>query len=170
MIDQLYKQISQLQEDYETIIINNNGEITEEANLIEAKIIDLLSSEKDNVDNLYYLKLSLESDMEKYLTLKEQIEKLIQKQQKRIDNIRYYIADIMIKNNKDKLVGNLCSIKWRTTTGLKIIDKDVIPQEYKKVSYTIDKTAIKKLIEQGQQIQGTELIKQNTVTFYSRGK
>ncbi len=169
-IENLYNKIKQLQEDYETVIMQNNGEITPEADDIEKQMDLLIQSEAENVDSLYFLKESLESDITKLLDFKTQIMNLIANKSNRLDYIKNVIAKVMNQNGKEKLVGTLCSISKRLQTNVKILDKDIIPNDYKKITYTINNTLLKKELEEGKAIDGVSLEKTETVTFYKRGK
>lgn len=167
-LTELYDNIQQLQEKYFEIVDANNGEITPEAEELEKQINSLISEKVKNVDEIYYMKMSFEKDIEMLQKLKQQITNKIRQKEEYFEKIKKFIAKIM---TEDKLVGNFCSIKKRIAEELVITDKDKIPDEffYEKVTKELNKNALKSALY-NHNIEGAKLNKQFTITIYERGK
>jgi len=171
LIEKLYNEIADLQKEYLRIVEENNGEITKEAEEIEANIEWLLESKYDSADEIFYLKESFDNEIKTLKNIKEQIDNRIKTKERLFENIKRYIANAMIDHNEEKIEGNLCSIKVRKKQDIQIIDKDKIPEEFfiEKVSMVLnERLLIEKLYQE--YIEGVKLNKYNTITIYKRGK
>lgn len=194
-LEKLFNKINELQEKYEGIIIEANGEITPEADQIEYEISALLDSSLEEVDSLYYLQISLQKEIEKFKEIKEQISNRINTYNKRLDKIKELIAKVMKHNQLTKLEGELCSISLKEKVDLVIGDPLKVPVNYrnyqfnnidardytdivelipdlaKVAKWTLKETEIKKdmIEDEEMKIESCDLSRTNYVTFYKRG-
>jgi hypothetical protein len=170
-LEKLYLKINELYQDYYDIIEVNQGEITEEALKKEEEIEFLMENSLESVDEFYYIKGQIESEMDFLISLKDQMINKIKLLDNKLEKTKELIAKVMINNDLTKLEGSLCSIKARVSNELIIKDKEQIPTEYwkERVVKELDKTRIKNTILDNVSIEGAEVKKVNTITFYKRG-
>jgi len=172
-LENMFTKVKQLEEDYIELITENKGVITPEAEIIEEEIEKILHNKLDNVDELYYLKVSYETELAKLKDLELSYTKSIKKMEASYDNLKRMIGKIMEYNGKSKLEGVLCSIKRRTAEDLVITNKALIPKEFYTVKTVeeLNKTLLKQnLREVANNIEGAELKEYETITFYQRGR
>lgn len=84
----------------------------------------------------------------------------LQKQSlKRAENLEKYISYSMTKNGIDKIETDIAVISFRKSETTDILDEKLIPIEFKKIKTveSIDKTAIKKAIKDGQEVAGATI-------------
>ena len=55
------------------------------------------------------------------------------------------------------------AISWRESTATEILNENLIPQDYHKISVSYDKTAIKKAINSGVEVPGALIVKKQNI-------
>lgn len=152
-IAERYKNIEELSE------LVNSGELELEMlqfalNEIEGELIEKLT----NITNLIK---KLDGELLIIKNEKERLDKREKTTKKTIENLKDYIFNSMKYVNSKKLSNGLNT--WtiaKCPKFVKIIDESVIDSSYKieKLTISIDKRKIKEDIENGQVVQGAELI------------
>jgi hypothetical protein len=76
----------------------------------------------------------------------------------RADSLTMALKGIMLATGQEKIPHPLATVSMRQgSTRVLIVDENAIPTQLCKVTKTPDKTAIKKLLEAGENIEGAEL-------------
>ena len=145
--------------------VDENGEITD-ADLI-SKLEELKQARETKLENiaLYAKNLAVEAS-----AIKDE-ENALADRRKRLEGKCERLKGILINAMKADGSRKLFSPKFeaviRESKKTEIIDESLIPQEYlkTKITYTPDKTAIKKAIEEGKQVAGAEVVDNATITI-----
>ena len=170
----LYDIDQQLQILEEYMIDPETGEMLDE-NEFNKKFdeIQMALNEKIESTMLFYKSLTSESDAikaeEKNLAQRRKVkEVLAERLKKRIDNyITHQFTDDdgnvdIVSLNKYKFETSRLKLSYRKSESVDVPDATLVPQQYQKVKteITADKTAIKKAIKSGENIQGATLVTQ----------
>lgn len=75
------------------------------------------------------------------------------------DRVKAYITQACEMTGTESIKGTFANITFRTSKQTIIDDADILPAEYvtQKTTYTPNKTAIKKAIEEGKEVQGAHI-------------
>ena len=138
-----------------------------------------LESEREEIDQEFYtetmeyLKEELNhksSNIIKYLSnldgealaIKSEIDRLTKAKkarEKKSESLKNYLTNVMIGLDKSKIETDLGTYGIRRSTALKILDMNLIPEEYlkRKEEFYVDKRELTNLIKGGESIQGALL-------------
>lgn len=137
-------------------IEENEGEVSEEM-LEELQINE--EEFEDKIDN--YLAV-----IRNYKSREESISKEIRRLQSRkssvsktIDRLRETIQTSMELRSMDKYKSDLFTVFFRETESVDDSQAEKIPEEYQKVKVSLDKAAIKKALQAGEEFDGIVLAK-----------
>lgn len=85
--------------------------------------------------------------------------------EKKLDSIKQYITDCCDIAGVSKVKTALCEISFRKSESVSITDLDRVPAEYKRVKTTVeaDKTALKKVLKDGIEIDGAVLVESKNI-------
>lgn len=157
----------ELQEKFEEIVNANEGEITNEAEQILNQLEQMFTG---TADELFLMGNYYETEIEKIENIINQYQNYKKKIENRYQHYKNIIADIIHRTGKEKLEGNICSVKIRVKEILDI-KKANLPKEYlmEKVEMVPDKKRIEDEVRNGKHIEGVKYARFNTVTFYKRG-
>lgn len=153
----------------EAILDRLFSEVDEETGEVKPEILEELDQmQEERVNKLEaigcFIK-NLEADAK---AIKEEIDNLKKRaeaKQKKADRLREYVANNILSNDETKIETARICLSFRTSKQVSILDDAKIPKEYltEKVSYSPDKTAIKKAIEAGKIVEGCELIEKKNL-------
>ena len=73
------------------------------------------------------------------------------------ENLENLLTKGMEVAGKDKIERVECRITFRTSSAVVIADESMIPDDYMVIKKSVDKTALKKAIEAGKQIDGAAI-------------
>lgn len=91
-------------------------------------------------------------------------EKNLAERRRIIDNKAARMAEYISKNlNGEKFSTSKVNITWRKSKQVVIEDEMAIPDEYKKITATANKTAISKALKSGAIVPGATLIEKNNI-------
>ena len=139
------------------------------------KIVDMETGEVVTVDNLENLQLVKEEKLEGcavvYKELKADAEalaneiKTLQERKARLVKKQDWLADYMSAAlNGEKLKTAKCSISYRKSESVELVGELTdVPAEYCRTKVELDKTAVKKAIKEGNEVNGCRLVAKQTV-------
>lgn len=106
-----------------------------------------------------YIK-NLTADVEALKTERDKLNNRIIAKENKIERLKEYVAESLKKSNDDKFETARVVYSFRRSEKLEIVDTKKIPQQYFKtrIDTTPDKTAIKKAIKNGEQIDGAKIV------------
>jgi len=139
----------------------DTGELIDNSDDIKDLMKEINQNIETKLDNIEFIKAEYSSNID---NIKKEISRLQARQKsflKKIESLKDLQKYLM---NGDKFETSLYSYGFRKSKQVEIIDDTLIDTEYlkEKVTYTIDKTKIKKAIESGIDVIGAEVIeKQN---------
>lgn len=134
---------------------------------ISDKFVSLWDKFEEKAENtIKYIK-SLEAEAK---AIKEERDRLYKKEKavkNKIESIRDLLHYTMRSMQLDKVKTNIANVHTRTTNKVDIYDEDQIPQEYKKekVTISIDKKAIKKMIEDWVEVHWARIIVNESISI-----
>ncbi|MGL5960558.1 MAG: siphovirus Gp157 family protein [Cetobacterium sp.] len=106
-----------------------------------------------------------ESDVEQIKTEAKRLSELAKRKEKKIDNLKKYVALCLEVMGTKKIETNLGNISIRKSIST-VIDEKVLDKKYAVVEqvYKFNKTEIKKLLETGEVIEGAKLVENSNIT------
>jgi len=156
----LYK----LAEDLETAYQLLSESVDEETGEINPEALDLLieckTSFEDKIAGLAEFIKRLKADYEAYKAEETRLCKYKKATEKKIDWLKGYIRDNIVKFGRDKLETTSCKVCLGTSSAVNVFCENEIPVEYKTIEETvkIDKKAISQAIKSGVEIPGAEIV------------
>lgn len=135
-----------------------NAETAEDMQALEDTISSIADAIEVKGENYAKLMVSLKSDND---GIEKEIKRL-QKAQKANKTLMEKLVgnmDASLKlQEKDKLkCGTFTFFYRKTPPSVRVLNDDLVPQDYKKIEYKIDKNAIKDAINKGNKVDGVEL-------------
>lgn len=145
------------------VLKNEDGELTPEEYQEQGQALALELQNKGTSTQGYILQEETEIK-----GIKEQIARLneyYKAREKRLDNIKQRVKDTLESLEIQKLETSIGVISIaKCPASVEIYDEALIPAEYKKekVVESVDKTAIKEALKNGQDVQGARLVEDKT--------
>lgn len=135
----------------------------ETGELFDPEAFEQLQLEKtEKIENLACWVKNLEAYADALNNEKKSIGEKLTKVKNRIDGIKRYMSDNFAG---EKLQTGKVSVGWRSSESVEVSEIEKIPKQYLtfKVVIEPDKTAIKKAIKDGAEIEGCELVKKQNI-------
>ena len=137
------------------------GEVIPIEEILKEEIGNLQGAKEEKLENIEYLKRDNKSKIE---ALNEEIKRL-QNRKKSLEKTNENLSNLQnILLAGEKLKTTKFTFSYRKSKSVEIKELDLIPDDYKKVTYTADKTKIKKAIEAGEFIQGAEIVEKKSLS------
>ena len=136
------------------------GEIIPVEEILKDEIERLQGEKVTKLENIEYLKRDNKSKID---TLVDEIKRL-QGRKKSFENANDNLTklqDYLLQG--EKLKTDKFTFSYRKSKSVEIIDEDLIPDEYKKIEYKVDKMKLKKALEEVK-IQGAELVEKKSLS------
>ena len=155
---ELKAEYEQLMEKIEQYAYENEGLIPDN---IDAMLSEIEEDHHDKMVSCACLVKNLESDS---LALKKEEDALASRRRaisKRADAVKKYMSAYAIEG--EKINDPRAVISCRESTATEIINENLIPQDYHKISVSYDKTAIKKAIKAGVEVPGALIVKKQNL-------
>ena len=85
--------------------------------------------------------------------------------ERKADNLKKYLTSCLDAVNRDKLETARAKVSFRKSIQVSIADEAVLPADFKVETVTVkpDKTAIKKAIQSGQEVNGASLVENRNI-------
>lgn len=147
----------ELAENYnELLALLDNEEATAE------ELADTLDGINDaievKVDNICRVRKYLEGKVEVYKAEAKRLTALAKQAENNDDSMKNYLDEQLKRMNIKKMDTELFKLSYRKSDSVNVIDLDAVPEEYKRITIALDKTAIKKAIKDGKTVNGAELV------------
>lgn len=147
----------ELAENYnELLALLDNEEATAE------ELADTLDGINDaievKVDNICRMRKYLEGKVEVYKAEAKRLTALAKQDENNADSMKNYLDEQLKRMNIKKMDTELFKLSYRKSDSVNVIDLDAVPEEYKRITIALDKTAIKKAIKDGKTVNGAELV------------
>jgi DNA repair exonuclease SbcCD ATPase subunit len=136
------------------------GEIIPVEEILKEEIEKLEGEKIEKLENIEYLKRDNKSKID---TLADEIKRL-QGRKKSFENANDNLTklqDYLLQG--EKLKTDKFTFSYRKSKAVEIINEDLIPDEYKKIEYKVDKMKLKKALE-NTKIQEAELVEKKSLS------
>jgi seryl-tRNA synthetase len=133
------------------------GEIDEQK---AAEYLEQLHIERNaKIENIALYIKNLDADAEKIKEEEKNLKARRESKEKKAERLREYLKSSMLTFGEPKFETARVALSFRTSKSVVIDDMEKLDKKYiqEKVSYTADKTAIKKAIASGEVIEGARL-------------
>jgi len=136
------------------------GEVIPVEEILKEEIEKLNGEKVTKLENIEYLKRDNKSKIE---ALSEEIKRLqarkksFEKANENLAKLQYYLLQ------GEKLKTDKFTFSYRKSKAVEITNEDLIPDEYKKVEYKVNKIELKKALEK-EKIQGAELVEKKSLS------
>ena len=158
----IYSEVQGIQDKLLACVDAETGEVSDEYDIYEALKAEALHG---GMSRLAKVNANLNADIE---ALKAE-EKRIAEKRKHIENsqerLKKYIETILTLAGETKVKDGTFTVSIRQTQAVNVIDLDKLPFNFKKMSYVADKKAIKQAIDNGDTVEGAELVINKSVVI-----
>ena len=138
------------------------GEVNEEA----VKLINECNINfNDKISGLVEFIKRLTADMDAYKNEEERLYKLRKSNEKKVEWLKSYIKDNLIKTCREKVETISCKVSLGTSHSVNVLNLDAVPEQYKVVEQTIkaDKKALAEAFKNGEEVAGAEYVENTTL-------
>lgn len=137
------------------VVDEDTGEIIDSAEEVNARLEELELDRTAKIENIALYIKNMESLV---VSLKAEEKALADRRrarEKRIENLKNYLTSSMVAANENGIETSKVCISFRKSESV-VVNEEVLDRKYfnEKVSYTPDKTAIKKALKDGATIDG----------------
>ena len=161
----LYKLADDLEVAYQLL----TESVDEETGEINPEALELLNECKESFENKIagvaeFIK-RLTADRDAYKQEEDRLNKIKKSTEQKIDWLKNYIKDNMIKFGRTKLETTSCKVTLGNTTAVNVLSIDDIPEEFKTIEQNVkvDKRAIAQAIKEGLEVNGAELVENTSI-------
>lgn len=156
---ELTKEAQSLEELYLMAIDEETGEI-KDATILEELERQLNSQLIEKSAGIIKVLRNSESMVEALKAEEDRLKRIRKSMENKEENFKKYIINNMLRMNVKKIETELGTISLRNSDAVEIYDETLIDEQYinTKIEKKADKTAIKKAIKDGIEIQGVRLI------------
>lgn len=138
----------------------------EDAALFQDTLESLEGAIEDKAEKIVCVLKEMEGDIN---TLKAEEKRLKERRQaleKKKEHLRWYLQDELEVMNIPRLKTARFTISLRDNAPkVNVIDEDLIPFNFIKTSYAVDKKAVKEALESGQEVEGATLVKERGISI-----
>ena len=136
----------------------------ENGDVLDIEKLDALEMERNSkISNLACWVKDLKSEAAAIKAEKEILEGRMKAKSNLADRLSNYLEKYL---NGAKFEDSRCAISYRKSTSTEIaegLDLNTLPDDYKKITITADKTAIKKALQSGIKIDGCSLVEKSNM-------
>lgn len=133
----------------------------ETGELLDVEKLEQLQLEKDEkIENLALWIKDLKAESEALKAERENFDKRIKACNSKIESLKNYLQAAL---DGESFKTTRCSISYRKSEKVEVLDKTAIPKDYVDYDIVPDKIAIKKAIKGGIEITGVELVKTQSI-------
>lgn len=150
--------------DYQEII--ESEEFNEEA---KEQILSAITEELQSKEgNLLHITRNFKADIETIDNEIKRLQAIKKAKQNSFDRYKGYVSDCLKKLGMEKVKNTFGTIYFTHTKSVQIddsVDLSKLGEDYAKVTYTADKAALKKALENGEVIDGISLKETESIVF-----
>lgn len=155
----LYEIDAQIADTIMRFVDPETGELYQEAELLQ-QLDELNADRTKKVEDIALFYKNSLSDAAAYKAEKEHFAKR-QKSAERTAESMKFLLEYALKGEKFKT--SRVQVSYRPSARLVVDDENAVPEEYRKYSFTVDKTAAKKAINDGVEVAGCRIEKVNNI-------
>ena len=146
-------------------IDEETGEINPEA--AAAFLDDLMLERGEKIENIALYIKSLECDAEAIAAEEKRLKKRKEQKQRKAERLRDYLRSSLLAFGDKKFETARVALSFRSSRQVVVADMSKLPTEYvrEKVTMEADKIAIKKAIDEGQEIAGAYVEEKKNLTI-----
>lgn len=157
--------IYELNKDYEELsAMLEAAETPEEIEAIQNTLEMLDLSIEEKIENTAKYMVNVEADIQGIKAEIDRLNKVKKSKESTIETLKNNIEYSMQQKGIEKLEVGTFKAGYRKSESVEIINLDVIPADFTKVEIKADKTAIKKALKAGEEINGVHI--QTNMNFY----
>lgn len=150
----LYEIIKEI-ENFELEVDEETGEI------LNIDALDLLQVEKnEKMENIALWIKNLDSDAKAIREEEKTLASRRQVKERKVEALKKYLATALAG---EKLETARVRISYRKSQAVECDDVSLVPSEFLKVKYELDKTAIKTAIKNGTEVAGCSIVENNSI-------
>ncbi len=140
--------------------------LEEDAAVFQDTLEALEDAIEDKAENIVCVVKEMDGDIN---TLKAEEKRLKERRQaleKRKEHLRWYLQDELEAMDIQRLKTAKFTISLRDNAPkVNVIDEDLIPFNFIKTAYSVDKKAVKEALESGQEVDGATLVKERGISI-----
>lgn len=140
--------------------------LEEDAAVFQDTLEALEDAIEDKAENIVCVIKEMEGDIN---TLKAEEKRLKERRQaleKKKDHLRWYLQDELEAMNIPRLKTARFTISLRDNAPkVNVIDETLIPFNFIKTAYSVDKKAVKEALESGQEVVGATLVRERGISI-----
>ncbi|SDB27539.1 siphovirus Gp157 family protein [Eubacterium oxidoreducens] len=148
----LFTIVKEIEETLSKCFDAETGEILDENALSRLDELDLVKDEKVENCLLYIKNLLAEAK-----AVGEQKKIYAQREKalcNKADSMTRYVTNLL---DGEKFSSDKVTLSYRKSQSVKIVDEEKIPSEFLKMSFSVDKTEVKKALKEGKDVDGAVL-------------
>ena len=141
-----------------------NMDLDDETKLDTLESIDWSTDYENKVENYIKVIKNLEADVEARKTEQDRLKKLNDSDKKKIERMKNDLVASMELTGQEKVDTTLFKVSFRRSKSVEV-DMVLLPDKYKKIEYKVDKVGLKKLLADGEEIAGAELVESKNLNI-----
>lgn len=141
-----------------------NMDLDNETKLDTLDSIDWNEDYENKVEGYIKVIKNLDADIEARKNEIDRLKKLNDADKAKKDHMKTTLEESMELTGHDRVDTTLFKISFRRSKAVEV-DMVLLPDEYKKVEYKADKTALKRLLADGQEIAGCTLVENKNLSI-----
>jgi hypothetical protein len=145
------------------VVDEDTGEIIDSAEEVNARLEELEFDRTAKIENIALYIKNMESLVNSLKAEEKALADRRRAREKRIENLKNYLTSSMVAANENGIETSKVCISFRKSESV-VVNEEILDRKYfnEKVTYTPDKTAIKKALKDGATIDGAYIeTKQN---------
>lgn len=141
-----------------------NMDLDDETKLDTLDSIDWNEDYEIKVENYIKVIKSLEADIEARKTEQDRLKKLNDSDKKKIERMKSAIATSMELTEHDKVDTTLFKVSFKRSKSV-VVDMVLLADQYKRIKYEPNKDELKRLLKDGKEILGAELVEKKNLNI-----
>ncbi len=138
----------------------------EDAALFQDTLESLEGAIEDKAEKIVCVLKEMEGDINTIKAEEKRLKERRQALEKKKEHLRWYLQDELEVMNIPRLKTARFTISLRDNAPkVNVIDEDLIPFNFIKTSYAVDKKAVKEALESGQEVEGATLVKERGISI-----
>lgn len=134
--------------------------------VFERAVAELNLNKEQKCENIIRMIKNMDSDVN---AISEEIKRLQAKKktlENKVTGLKGYLkSNLELEGRKNYKAGLFTITLRNNAASINVLDESLIADNFKKISYTVDKTAIKEAIKNGEIIEGVEMVQTTSLTI-----
>nr|DAX64625.1 MAG TPA: resistance protein [Caudoviricetes sp.] len=141
-----------------------NMDLDDETKLDTLDSIDWNEDYENKIENYIKVIKNLEADVAARKNEQDRLKKLNDSDKNKIERMKTDLAASMELTGREKVDTSLFKVSFRRSKSVEV-DMVLLPERYKKIEYKADKVDLKKLLTNGEEILGAELVEKKNLNI-----